>query len=206
MEDTSNIEKLIPAMFDQMRSNLGSSKNSAGQPVVTTQSLLKELEVLDKLVPLIEHIDVNLRNALPSHLEKIQETCKSTNMILDSWINIHSQAGYVHKLMDTSQGLGLDLEGKSVNERLLQETKEVEELKKQLILEEQKQNEKTMGHTGRNGAPISGRRVPPSSRYGRPPYRSAQSNSRLNPRATGIPNISSRITKPTASSSRKMFR
>ncbi|CCE64999.1 hypothetical protein TPHA_0J01780 [Tetrapisispora phaffii CBS 4417] len=213
-DKTDNIDKLIPEMFDQMRSNFESKLNS---PIhnrtknnklvstnISTQSLLKELEALDKIIPMIENINKNLKSVLPSHITKIQETCKTTNMILDSWISIHSQAGYIHQLM-TKQQLNGDIDTSTIEKS----KSEVNELKK---VYEELQNKRdsvenkrfnSKGTFSLNKRPNNIRKVQ------KPSPRELHQNKLRNAyreRASNIPNISSRITRPTASSQRKMFK
>ncbi|MCG8711222.1 hypothetical protein JHU04_004624, partial [Brenneria sp. 4F2] len=51
--------------------------------------------------PMVESVDNSLRMSVPQHLDRINEICKSTNTMLDSWINIQSQADYIYKLMSS---------------------------------------------------------------------------------------------------------
>lgn len=207
IDNSTNIDQLIPQMFDEMRSNLSNQRNSHdknkdGLPIVTTQSLLRELEALDKIIPMIENIDRGLRNALPSHIAKIQETCKSTNQILDSWINIHSQAGYLHKLMNSVQKIGNG--GTNSNDKLVEETAEVEKLKKILQNEQQRKTSNISAPQNVNAQAI---RKPTSlNRIAKSNFRQGSTIPRPRTKPTGIPNVSSRLTRPTASSSRKMFK
>lgn len=217
--DTSTVNELIPQMFDQMRSNMGTNNSKrinnsvpltqAGSPssAITTQSLLKELEALDKIIPMIETVDDALQKALPSHLNRIHEICKSTNAMLDSWINIQSQAGYIHRLMSSEAYLRTTSQSSSediprAEEVIAAEVREIEKLKQAIVEEEENRN----GRDHANTMTSAIRKIPNSSRNARGGIkRGAAIRSRLN-RPSGIPSVSSRLARPTASSSRKMFR
>ena len=130
--DDSTIDKLIPQIFNEMRSNLNNTTNKFPKSTgggasdnisansnsirsfnsITTQSLLKESESLDKITAMIKNVTAALKNNLPVYVNQVHEVCKSTNSILDSWINIHCQAGYIHKLMSDQTYLKL------INDRL----------------------------------------------------------------------------------------
>lgn len=106
--DRSNINKLIPEIFDQMRSNLSIAPSTKGaRPFlsqkatssITTQSLLEESKSLDKIIPVIQKLERSLSTSGPQHLRRIKKTCESSNKILDTWIKIQSQAGYAYELM-----------------------------------------------------------------------------------------------------------
>ncbi|SCU99608.1 LANO_0F02674g1_1 [Lachancea nothofagi CBS 11611] len=112
--DNSTINKLIPEIFNQMRSNLSMAPSTKGiKPFVstktpssiTTQSLLEESKCLDEILPVIHKLESSLHSAGPQHLRRIKETCESTNKILDTWIRIQSQAGYAYDMMNDSSYL-----------------------------------------------------------------------------------------------------
>ncbi|QLG74319.1 hypothetical protein HG535_0G02030 [Zygotorulaspora mrakii] len=211
--DSYALDKLIPQMFDEMRYNLGNkgtlkkpAADKSSSSIITTQSLLKELAALDKIIPMIESVDSSLQTALPSHFDKIQEICKSTNTVLDSWINIHSQAGHIHELMGSTEYLkyasAQSKDGQTVNakELIQAEEEEIESLKQEIVREKDKQynaNNEIVSHS-KSSIPNSGRvdknRKKPGSAFSR--YNKSQ----------GTPRINSRLTRPTVSSSRKMFR
>ncbi|CAI4061872.1 hypothetical protein SKDZ_07G1960 [Saccharomyces kudriavzevii ZP591] len=240
--DDSTIDKLIPQIFNEMRSNLNSTTNRPSKSTengtndnmlsantslrpfnsITTQSLLKESESLDKITAMIRNVTGALKNNLPVYVNQVNEVCKSTNSILDSWINIHSQAGYIHKLMSDQTYLKLindrlnyekantnDEDGSTLHSVIALKKKEVLDLKQKL---ENKKREKedvpakstNQGLNPRYGVQ-SGRRPLSSNGNG--------NNSRVrkptvpaSKRPSGIPRVTNRWTKPTASSSRKMFR
>ncbi|AMD19819.1 HCL332Cp [Eremothecium sinecaudum] len=113
-EDISaqNIDKLIPRIFDQMRSNQVNNTKKTVETTpwftsssISTSVLLKELEQLDKIIPVIKHLNGSLRNSTMDNLSRIKMTCRSVNKVLDSWLKIQSQASYVGELMDDDEYL-----------------------------------------------------------------------------------------------------
>lgn len=202
-------------MFEEMRSNLGkASDDSNYQPnsqnsVITTQSLLRELEVLDKIIPMVENVEDSLKSSIPQHLDRINEICKSTNSMLDSWIDIQSQAGYINKLMSSADYLKhtstlAEGEGADSEELLAAEIKENESLREQLKQEEDKEVARKNAQTQTQVKQDSTKGVEQiHSRVTKP------GNSRI-PRSRttrpNIPSVTERLTRPTASSTRKMFR
>ncbi|CCC69900.1 hypothetical protein NCAS_0D03190 [Naumovozyma castellii] len=209
--DDSTINKLIPQIFAQMRSNFDTATSSSSitdsnqvhRSNITTQSLLNELESLDKIITMVQNLDKTLKNATPKHIDRIHHVCQSTNTILDSWINIQSQAGYINRLMSDPLYLKFAHEQlvtgdtTTADEYLNLEQEEVEKLKRQLELEQQKK------HAQQNVSNSS------SSSRGREKNSINKSNSNIRrsvpvrSRPSGIP---TRLARPTASSSRKMFR
>ncbi|GCE98925.1 DASH complex subunit duo1 [Zygosaccharomyces mellis] len=210
--DSFALNKLIPQMFEEMRSNLGKGPDDTNNhpnsqnSVITTQSLLKELEVLDKIIPMVENVENSLKLSIPQHLERIHEICKSTNSMLDSWIDIQSQAGYINKLMRSSAYLRhtstlTTTNGTSSEELLAVETKENEYLKEQLRQEQGKEISRKNLQTQPKQDQLKGAQT--NSRVTKP------GNSKI-PRSkvtrSDIPSVTERLTRPTASSTRKMFR
>lgn len=215
--DNATVDRLIPEMFDQMRSNLEMSSFDKVQgkgyqkmsydSLVNTQSMLRELETLDKLIPMFESVNNSLQKAVPSHLRRIHEICKSTNAMLDSWVNIQSQAGYVNKLMDSEEYVKYSEAQLRKDDSVTAETvisekmKEIETLKQQIADEKAKKNSQSAsgGQTSGDLRPRSGGRLAKNA------SNKAITNSRMR-RPSAIPKVTSRLTRPTASSSRKMFR
>lgn len=216
--DDSTVNKLIPQMFDQMRSNLGIKAGDQGDgdghhqkftaqgSSINTQSLLKELGSLDKIIPIIEAIDSSLQKAVPSHLNRLHEICKSTNAMLESWVTIQSHAGYVHNLMDSEKYLkycdtqlkaGEPVAAETV---IAEEMKEIQSLKQQIAQEQNKTVNRDQKPSAEGSAtgnrPVSAKKVTKNRPY---------MNSRIQ-RPSAIPSVTSRLARPTASSSRKMFR
>lgn len=241
--DDSTIDKLIPQIFNEMRSNLNSTANKSSKGTqndannenilatntfirpsnsVTTQSLLKESESLDKITAMIQNVTGALKNNLPVYVDQVHDVCKSTNSILDSWINIHSQAGYIHKLMTDQTYLKIikdrlnnektntnDEDDSTLHNMIALKKREVLNLRQKL---ENKKREKenlpskstNQGSNPRYASqpgrrPVSANGNGNNSRAKRPPIPASK-------RPSGIPRVTSRWTKPTASSSRKMFR
>ncbi|KAL3230074.1 DASH complex subunit DUO1 [Nakaseomyces bracarensis] len=197
MEDLDNsaINQLIPQIFDQMRTNV-SGRDDKQRPSamvdegITTQSLLKELETLDKIIDTIKRVDDVVKGALPSHMNKIHHVCKSTNRMLDNWINIQSQAGYAYQIMEEHGG---SLSGGDLVKKY---TEEIDQLKKELKQEQDKVNgEKT---------PNIGSRLPMQKRN--PVGRVTKATSLRNARNRYGSQISDRLTRPTASSQMKRQR
>lgn len=216
--DDSTVNKLIPQMFDQMRSNLGIKPrehddghghyldSSAQGSAINTQSLLKELGSLDKIIPMIEAVDSLLQKAVPSHLNRLHEICKSTNAMLDSWVSIQSHAGYVHNLMDSDKYLKYcDTQlnsGDAVTAEAIiaEEMKEIESLREQIANEGNKKLNREQKPSSDGPVSVRG----PTS-AGKVNKNKSIIRSRVQ-RPSAIPSVTSRITRPTASSSRKMFR
>ncbi|CCD26739.1 Duo1p NDAI_0I01700 [Naumovozyma dairenensis CBS 421] len=222
--DDSTINKLIPQIFDQMKSNFDATTTTMGSRTrrdttnfsmsssfTSTQSLLKELESLDKIIGMIENVDKTLKSASPQHLNRIYEVCKSTNTILDSWIDIQSQAGYITRLMNDPVYLKYSSDqlfnDDNADEYLALEVEETEKLKKQIEIEQQR---KLLATTERQTLSNSRPQVNVRSRthVSKPVVRRpVPTDSRGNrPKPSGIPTIPTRLARSTASSSRKMFR
>lgn len=98
MDKEQSVDKLIPQVFDELRSNMDSLNYNSISPI-TTQSLLTELENLDKITDIIDSVNNSISNAIGTNIDKIHEVCESSNKLLDSWIGIQSQAGYIYRLM-----------------------------------------------------------------------------------------------------------
>lgn len=201
--DNSTINKLIPEIFDQMRVNLN-VKKSVGPATfgsasnVTTQSLLEESKALDKIIPVIENLDKSLKMAGPQHLKRIQETCISTNKILDTWIKIQSQAGYAYDLMSSEPYLNcigaLQRDDNKTAENVLQSKRdEIATLKAALEEKKRSKSVETADREQPKDKQVSGSRTAVASR-GR-----ATSGIR---KPTGIPRSTSRVARPTVTKPR----
>ncbi|QEU60084.1 Duo1 [Kluyveromyces lactis] len=130
--DASTISKMIPQIFDQMRRQTG-SKNFVSSPAsISTQSLLKEQEQLDKIIPVIQNLNERIKDCKEGDMERIKETCHAMNTILDKFISIQSQASYVNSMMNNEEYLGYVASGKSEEEYISAKQKEVEELEKRV--------------------------------------------------------------------------
>ncbi|AAS50528.2 AAR161Wp [Eremothecium gossypii ATCC 10895] len=105
--DSAALDELIPQIFDQMRTNQldGSGAAAWGTAAVSTATLLKEMEQLDQIIPVLQQLNESLRRSTGENLSRIRRTCEAVNRVLDTWIKIQSQAGYVGELMDDSEYL-----------------------------------------------------------------------------------------------------
>lgn len=207
--DSSAVNKLIPQLFEEMRSNLGKgpdgSHQSSHNSVITTQSLLRELEVLDKIIPMVENVNKSLQMSIPQHLDRINEICKSTNTMLDSWINIQSQAGYIYKLMNSPNYLKhasvqVREQGTTSDELIAAEVQRIDALKEQLRQEHEKDALRKSAQSNIKQEPPN--RPSSKSRVSKPDTRF----DRTRAGRTKIPSVTERLLRPTASSTRKMFR
>ncbi|SCU83870.1 LAME_0C07074g1_1 [Lachancea meyersii CBS 8951] len=206
--DNSSINKLIPEIFDQMRSNLSlgpSGKNmkpflsaSTTSSSMTAQSLLEENKCLDEIIPVIQTLESSLRSAGPQHLKRIRETCESSNKILDSWIRIQSQAGYAYELMDdksyleyvvaAQQNAALTpqayLEQKQAQVADLRRTLDEKIKSRENAYAEEKQRQMNENNPAKR-----------ERRYGAASRAPTRGNMK---KPSGIPRSTSRITKPSA--------
>ncbi|SCU78093.1 LADA_0A03796g1_1 [Lachancea dasiensis] len=216
--DNSTMNKLIPEIFDQMRSNLSLAPSNSGfKPFVsakapssmTTQSLLEESKGLDEIIPVIQKLEASLNTAGPQHLKRIRETCESSNRILDTWIRIQSQAGYAYDLMNdpsyvecitTTQNNDnltpqMYLEQKQSQVLELKDLLEAKEQALRLKESEERQqlrnNERSYLQRGRK-ATNGTSRIPPSRSLMKKP--------------SGIPRSTSRISKPVGRTGRASSR
>ncbi|CCH61787.1 hypothetical protein TBLA_0F02470 [Henningerozyma blattae CBS 6284] len=223
-----NYEELIPKYFEDVHSRRKYSTNTVSKITnnstdseygkLTSASLIEESKNLDRIIIALENVDKTLKNAIPSHLNRINEVCRSTNFILDTWIDIQNNAGSIHKLMNNKDYIELiqrtpsnSSQSATLDEAIEQEKREIEELKTKIDLEKQKQSSMNQQ---RKPAPTSTSRYVPS--YARSISRSSanrdlnanqnNSSSRSRNRSSGIPNAPNRIQKPPYGSSRKMFR
>ena len=130
--DVTTISKMIPQIFDQMRSQTTSTNFVSTTASLSTQSLLKEQEELDKIIPVIQNLNAKIKECKEGDMERIKETCRAMNIILDKFINIQSQASYVNKLMRNEEYLDYVASGKSEEEYLLEKQKELDELDKKV--------------------------------------------------------------------------
>lgn len=197
--DNSAINQLIPQIFDQMRSNVSTREDKPRPSAlidegITTQSLLKELETLDKIIDTIKRVDTVVKGALPSHMKKIHHVCKSTNRMLDNWIDIQSQAGYAYQIMEDRVTDSL-----SGEELVKKYSEEVDELKKELKQEQDRIDEKK-----KKKPSVLGSRIPVHSRQTM--GRVTKATSLRNARNRQGVQVSNRLTRPTASSQMKRQR
>ncbi|SMN21240.1 similar to Saccharomyces cerevisiae YGL061C DUO1 Essential subunit of the Dam1 complex (aka DASH complex) [Maudiozyma saulgeensis] len=141
MSREQSVDKLIPQVFDELRSNLDSLQYNRHQTKIspspiTTQSLINELENLEKITKIIEEITSSVKDNIPKDINKIYKVCQSSNKLLDSWIGIQSQAGYIYRLMGEPtylRHLREDGIEHSFEEEVKLETENIEQLKKEIL-------------------------------------------------------------------------
>lgn len=187
--DEKTINQIIPQIFERKKTNADNStitsklQQSMSQiSSLATQSLIQESESLDKIIDMIENVDKVVKGSSSQNLKRMHEVCKSTNAILDIWIEIQSQATYVNNMMNNTkyiEYLKLKQSGKEIIE---EETKEIEQLREEIAkLKEEKQKAANVNMSNPN---ISKR-----NRFG------------YNPNRKG-----SRIAKSTTANTRRIFR
>lgn len=134
MEKEQSVDKLIPQVFDELRSNMDSLKYNSLSPI-TTQSLITELENLDKITEVINSINGSISDVISTDIGKIHDVCQSSNKLLDSWIGIQSQAGYIYRLMGEPtyvQNLKEDGIDNTFEEEIKLENESIEQIKKEI--------------------------------------------------------------------------
>ncbi|SCV01024.1 LAMI_0G08856g1_1 [Lachancea mirantina] len=199
-----SIDRLIPEIFDQMKSNLDAVKTStrpfvsAGtRSTLTTQSLLEESRMLDKIIPVVEKLETTLSVAGPQHLKRIKETCESTNKILDAWINIQSQGGYAYDLMNNEQYMNYfnalqNDETMTAEGYMNEKRQEVATLRDQLE-SKKKMSENTLGKPANiNQRPLSSESTTATAKS-RTGNKARQTGM---PKPSNIPRSKTRATKP----------
>ena len=221
--DDNTINKLIPQIFGEVRSTIDAANQQHITSImdtssITTHAVSIELDNLDRIIPLIERIDECMKTVLPNNMERLHEICKSTNAILDAWISVQSQAGYIHQLMDEPMYIsdlkenGLDNEGGLEKELGL----EIESLKRDIEKERQMRSTPVQPPTPngvRNASrPINGGKGVASSRtVGVATSARGQVARRAGIPRSDVPTRSSKPSPPrntryTPSTRRKMFR
>lgn len=223
--DNSAINELIPQIFDQMRSSLqrnaihdksmnamvpkksGSTQHKLNHDIdhlhsaVTIQSLMHEMENLDKLIAMVKNLDTVLSSALPKHLNRIHEVCESTNRMLDHWIDIQSQAGYVHKLMEDENYVKSIAEGnENISEIIKTESIAIEKLKSQV-------EKATKAKVVSEQTPKLNTKRPYTTSQSRVKKQNVTRSNLPPPKIkTNVRTVGERLSRPTASSSRKNFK
>ncbi|CUS21270.1 LAQU0S02e09912g1_1 [Lachancea quebecensis] len=207
VNEDSNINKLIPEIFDQMRSNLSLASTAGGfKPFVSsksssslaTQSLLEESKCLDKIIPVIQKLNSSLSSSGPQHLKRIKETCESSNKILDAWIKIQSQAGYIHELMSDQSYLeyvSAAQENEALTAEVFVQRKETQVASLKRTLEEKQQ----LRESAKKEQEVRGSSDVPSSQRGRRVFDSKKDARGGMKKPTGIPRSSTRVSKPPLS-------
>lgn len=186
MEKEQSVDKLIPQVFDELRSNMD-SLNYNSISLITTQSLITELESLDKITEVIDSINNSINSVISTDIDKIHEVCQSSNKLLDSWIGIQSQAGYIYRLMGEPtyiQNLKEDGIENTFEEEIKLENETIEQIKNE-ITKITSPSVPIASKDSRNGNSTRGSNI--------------RKQSTLAKRPTGI-------RRPTATRERKLFR
>lgn len=217
--DEKTINKIIPQIFEKKRNTIDSatitSKLQASMNQISflaTQSVIDERSSLDNIIETIDKVNNTLSTITPKNMKRIYEVCKSTNAILDTWVDIQSQAMYLNKMMKNTRYTehlealekGHDIIGERVEE--------INRLKDELSSLRGQQTPKkidkissssTMGRLQRRVANTKNQRI---SRLANSNIQNSISKVSQNRNLSSIPRVSSnRITKPTESSLRKTF-
>lgn len=193
MEDNSMDEKtinqIIPQIFEKKRINVDNStitsklQQSMSQiSSLATQSLIQESESLDKIIDMIDNVNDVVKGSSSQNLKRMHEVCKSTNSILDIWIQIQSQATHVNNMMNNDKYIKYLQMKQSGKDLIEEENKEIVQLKEEIAkIKENKQKAASIN--------ISNNNINKRNRFG---YNPNKNNSRIN--------------KPTTSSTRRIFR
>ncbi|GMM55292.1 Duo1 protein [Maudiozyma humilis] len=171
----NNMDKLIPEVFAEMRSNLNQSASRTGAgagagatPATgpTTQSLMHELDSLDRILTTVKQLNTSVSGAVATDLAKVHSVCVSSNRLLDAWIGVQSQAGYVHRLMSEPAYIshlkesGAEDTASPFEREVQLESDSVERLKQLVAQEREKQREKvttqSQARVGSRGSDIKG--------------------------------------------------
>lgn len=216
--DEKTINKIIPQIFEKKRGTLDSatitSKLQASMSQISslaTQSVIEERSSLHGIIEMVDKVNEILSSVTPKNLNRIHEVCKSTNFILDTWVNIQSQATYLNKMMKNTEYIKYLESMEKGQDPIVKRTEEITKLKTELERLKNPQHSNIGKKTGtsssverlqRRGGINANQRVSTvaNNRAQRPdPKRLPKKNS-------NIPRVSSRVSRPTASSQRKTFR
>lgn len=218
--DEKTINKIIPQIFEKKRNTIDSatitSKLQASMSQISflaTQSVIDERSSLDNIIETIDKINNTLSTITPKNMKRIYEICKSTNSILDTWVNIQSQAMYLNKMMKDTKYVeyleaiekGHDIIGERVEEinilkhelsslRGHQTPKKIDKSKSSSTIERLQRR-------------VTGTKNQGISRLTNGTAQKSTSKISRNRVTSNIPRVSyNRITKPTESSSRKTYK
>lgn len=218
--DEKTINKIIPQIFEKKRNTIDSatitSKLQASMSQISflaTQSVIDERSSLDNIIETIDKINNTLSTITPKNMKRIYEICKSTNSILDTWVNIQSQAMYLNKMMKDTKYVeyleaiekGHDIIGERVEEinilkhelsslRSHQTPKKIDKSKSSSTIERLQRR-------------VTGTKNQGISRLTNGTAQKSTSKISRNRVTSNIPRVSyNRITKPTESSSRKTYK
>ena len=218
--DEKTINKIIPQIFEKKRNTIDSatitSKLQASMSQISflaTQSVIDERSSLDNIIETIDKINNTLSTITPKNMKRIYEICKSTNSILDTWVNIQSQAMYLNKMMKDTKYVeyleaiekGHDIIGERVEEinilkhelsslRSHQTPKKIDKSKSSSTIERLQRR-------------VTGTKNQGISRLTNGTAQKSTSKISRNRVTSNMPRVSyNRITKPTESSSRKTYK
>lgn len=219
--DEKTINKIIPQIFEKKRNTIDSatitSKLQASMSQISslaTQSVIDERSSLDNIIETIDKVNDILSTTTPKNMKRIYEVCKSTNSILDIWVNIQSQAMYLNKMMkDTKYIEYLEAIEKGHN-IITERMEEIKRLKDELSLSRDTQTSNKINRPNTSSTIERLQRRVTNTRNQRSSRLAAngttqRSTSKVhqNRVQSSIPRVSfNRITKPTESSLRKTFR
>ena len=136
-----NINKIIPQIFEKKRNTIDSatitSKLQASMSQISslaTQSVIDERSSLDNIIETIDKVNDILSTTTPKNMKRIYEVCKSTNSILDIWVNIQSQAMYLNKMMKDTKYIEYLEAIEKGHDIIAERTEEIKRLKDELSL------------------------------------------------------------------------
>lgn len=233
--ESSLIHKSIPKLFDDIKSrNLpqhtgnDSSRRDSEEHPITSGQLRTELGLLDAMIKVFRKVDDTLKTSVPKKLGHIGRMCKSTHYMLDTWIDIQNNAGDIYNLIKDDAYKNIVSESADskisdvLDDSIEKEKKEIQALKEQIATERENQiNRKLESERIQNRPPQMRNTEIPGNMYNRSATNRVNKNT-YRTRSNNIPSSSTsknnynrsrtitapneRLTRPTASSSRKMFR
>ena len=219
--DEKTINKIIPQIFEKKRNTIDSatitSKLQASMSQISslaTQSVIDERSSLDNIIETIDKVNDILSTTTPKNMKRIYEVCKSTNSILDIWVNIQSQAMYLNKMMKDTKYIEYLEAIEKGHDIIAERTEEIKRLKDELSLSRDNQTSNKINRPNTSSTIERLQRRVTNTRNQRSSRLAAngttqRSTSKVhqNRVQSSIPRVSSnRITKPTESSLRKTFR
>ena len=219
--DEKTINKIIPQIFEKKRNTIDSatitSKLQASMSQISslaTQSVIDERSSLDNIIETIDKVNDILSTTTPKNMKRIYEVCKSTNSILDIWVNIQSQAMYLNKMMKDTKYIEYLEAIEKGHDIITERTEEIKRLKDELSLSRDNQTSNKINRPNTSSTIERLQRRVTNTRNQRSSRLAAngttqRSTSKVhqNRVQSSIPRVSfNRITKPTESSLRKTFR
>lgn len=219
--DEKTINKIIPQIFEKKRNTIDSatitSKLQASMSQISslaTQSVIDERSSLDNIIETIDKVNDILSTTTPKNMKRIYEVCKSTNSILDIWVNIQSQAMYLNKMMKDTKYIEYLEAIEKGHDIITERMEEIKRLKDELSLSRDTQTSNKINRPNTSSTIERLQRRVTNTRNQRSSRLAAngttqRSTSKVhqNRVQSSIPRVSfNRITKPTESSLRKTFR